>query len=197
MRSARRVPIGPLVAGAGAVLLIVTLFLDWYDEFTAWTIFEVLDLVLAGVALAALVCLAGELGVGPARRWAFGAEALLPLGAIALVVVASQLVNHPPAADDLDKEMGAWLALAAAAVMLAGAVLATIRISLALDVEPREPAGPAERGTAAPAARRPAATDPDAPTVPRPGAPARPAGGPDPGAPTAPPRRDRPQGPPP
>ena len=167
MTGTRRIPFGPLVAGVGAVLLLVSLFLDWYDDFTAWTVFEVLDLVLAAVAIASLLSLARELGIGPVRRTILGAGALLPLAATALVVVVSQALNHPPAADDFGKEFGLWLALAATLVMLAGAILASTRISLALDVEPRSAAEPGPR--AEPEVDRPAAADPDAPTVTQPG----------------------------
>jgi hypothetical protein len=150
MTGSRRFPVGPLIAAVGAIVLLVSLFLDWYEEFSAWTVFEVLDLVLAAVAIASLLSLLRELGLGPVRRAVIGAGALLPLAGVALVVVVSQVLNHPPAADDFDKEFGIWLALAASIVMLAGAVLASTRISLALDVEPRPGA------------------DPDAPTVAQP-----------------------------
>ena len=50
-----RIPIGPLVAALGAVLLIVSLFLDWYGARTAFTVFEVLDLLLVLGALATIV----------------------------------------------------------------------------------------------------------------------------------------------
>ena len=130
----RRVPIGPLLAALGAVALLVSLFLDWYEDLTAWTVFEFLDLLLAGLALAALLAFARELGVlGRVRS-----GLLLPLAALAFVIVLSQLLNHPPAGHEEDKDVGLWIALAASAVMLAGALLASARISLAVDVERRE-----------------------------------------------------------
>ena len=46
--------------GLGALLLLVSLFLDWYEpDVTAWEAFEVLDLLMAALALAALVAAAG------------------------------------------------------------------------------------------------------------------------------------------
>ncbi|MEA2356409.1 MAG: hypothetical protein QOD61_2538, partial [Solirubrobacteraceae bacterium] len=45
---------GGLVAAVGGLLLLVSLFLDWYTlatfTVTAWTAFEVWDLVLAALA---------------------------------------------------------------------------------------------------------------------------------------------------
>jgi hypothetical protein len=149
----RRIALGPLIAAAGAILLLVSLSLDWYDELSAWTSFEVLDLVLAGIALISLVSLAERVGVTPARARVVGAGAALPLGVAAFVVVVSQLINHPPAGVDRDPKIGLWLALGGAALLLLGSTLAAARISLAVDVsrrrdseaptqtEPPQPAG--------------------------------------------------------
>ena len=54
--NARRIEIGPLAVLAGSLLLLVSLFLDWYElqpdtGFTAFTVFEFLDLLLAALAL--------------------------------------------------------------------------------------------------------------------------------------------------
>ncbi len=80
---------------------------------------------------------------------------------VALVVVLSQLVNHPPAGYGDDVETGLWLGLGGAALMLAGAILSTARIAIA--VEPRR-AGAAAPSTAAPPAAAPAPAD-QAPTI--------------------------------
>ena len=37
MSGAYKIPVGPLVAVAGALLLVVSLFLDWYESLTGWT----------------------------------------------------------------------------------------------------------------------------------------------------------------
>jgi hypothetical protein len=130
------VPVGPLVASIGAVLLIVSLFLDWYDQITGFTVFEVLDLVLVSLALLTIASLLSGLGV---IRWSLSAEATLGVAVLALVIVASQIVNHPPAAAGAagpSKDTGIWLALGATLLMVAGAVLGYARISVA--VEPRD-----------------------------------------------------------
>jgi hypothetical protein len=146
-----QLPIGPLIAAIGAVMLIVSLFLDWYEDLTGFTVFEFIDLLLTGLAVLTLVSLAGAIGVirPPLRPG-------LPLGValLALVIVLSQLVNDPPAVagpNGRDQDIGIWLALGGSALMVAGAVLSAARI--AISVEPRDrraaPAGP-ERHDEAP-----------------------------------------------
>ena len=158
MSRSARIALGPLLAVIGALTLLVGLFLDWYDDLSAFTTFEVLDLVLAAVCLASLLALAEPLGAR--LRWArpVGTPAALKLGLVALVLVLSQLVNHPPEGVDRDPQEGLWLSLAGAALLVLGSLLAIARISLAVDVRERmdDPAreAPARPGDAA-----------DAPTV--------------------------------
>lgn len=130
---ARSLELGLLLIGAGAVLLLISLFLEWYDPgLDAWTSFEVWDLVLATVAIVALVAVAGRMGLGRPRPNSW----LLATSAIAFVVVVVAIVNHPPAAAGIENDpaTGIWLALAGASLMLAGTVLAVARISVALNV---------------------------------------------------------------
>jgi hypothetical protein len=157
--------VGPLVAAAGAVLLIVSLFLDWYDTFSGFTIFEFLDLLLVALALVTLAALAGALGLTGSP---VSPGLALAAAALAVLVVVSQIINHPPGANGLEKELGIWLALSGAALMVAGALLGFAHISLAVETRPR----------AAPR-RAPAPGDKD---------PTRPLADP-----AAPPRRDEPE----
>ena len=57
------------------------------------------------------------------------------------MLVVSQLVDQPPAVafSELDPQTGAWLALAGAALVLAGGFMSVARVSFALSVESREP----------------------------------------------------------
>ena len=122
-----------MVAALGAVLLLASLFLDWFDVLSAWTAFELLDLLIAAVALGALAALANRFGVDTPVR-----EALVPLfGAVAMVIVVSQLINRPPAGNELPLREGAWLALGGAALLLAGGVLSVAGISLSIQIAPR------------------------------------------------------------
>jgi hypothetical protein len=161
----RKIPIGPLVATIGALLVIVSLFLDWYETLTGWTVFEIVDLLLLGLAIWTIFSLAGGLGIVKAAP---GPAAALIGGVVALVVVVTQVINDPPAVaggGGPDKEVGIWLALAGAGVMVAGALLATTHISLAVEARPRESEPPGEPEPGSPGAKD---APRDEPTVPLP-----------------------------
>jgi hypothetical protein len=132
------VPVGPLVAAVGAVLLVVSLFLDWYERITGFTAFEFIDLLLVMCALATIASLAGGLGL---VRPAPSPPVSLAVAVFTVLIVLSQVVNHPPiAAGDggPGKDIGIWLALAGAALMVAGALLGYARISLAVETRRRQ-----------------------------------------------------------
>ncbi|HYH59075.1 MAG TPA: hypothetical protein VD790_07615 [Thermoleophilaceae bacterium] len=158
----RRIDAGGIVAALGAVLLAVSLFLDWYgdedDGFTAWTVFEVIDLLLAGIALLTVSTVLARGGVEPRLPQV----SPVALGTAALVLTASQLIDAPPAValPELDLQTGAWLALAGSALLLAGAFLSVARVSLAFSVEHRE-----RRPASAPPSEPPPAADPETETV--------------------------------
>ncbi len=166
----RNIEAGVLLIGLGALLLLISLFLEWYQPGAeAWDVFEVWDLVLALLAIAALVVVASRLGFGPPRpaSWLIGA-------AIAsLVIVLYAIVDPPPVTNGLadgDPSTGLWLALAAAILMTAGALLSVARISVAIKagpghaVTPDAPGDPAVPGSSPPHSgglgRRDAPTEP-------------------------------------
>lgn len=161
-----RLEIGSLLAACGAALLLVSLFVDWYEPgVSAFTAFETLDLLLAALAVAAVVAAIGSaLGavVVPGL-----AGALPALSGVALLIVVSQAINHPPSAVGADALTGQWLALAGTALMAVGATLGVARISLALDFSPRggdrSAAPDAQQGGRARPAPAPAAAGPGAP----------------------------------
>ena len=132
-----RLNAGILVAALGAIALFVALFLDWWEPgLSAWTVFELVDLLLAAIAALTLLGAAGELS---GRRLGVEAERWLPgLGAGALVLVVISIVNNPPAANGLSEEVGAWIALAGAVLIVAGAFVAQRRISIVISSSPRE-----------------------------------------------------------
>lgn len=128
-----QLPVGPLVAAIGAVLLIVSLFLDWYEvDLEAFTVYEFLDLLLVLMALVTIASLAGGLGW---VRAAPSPDISLGVALLTIFVVLSQVLNDPPAVanGEAGKAIGIWLALGGAALMVAGSVLAYARISLAYE----------------------------------------------------------------
>jgi hypothetical protein len=128
--------IGSWLAAAGGILLFVSLFLHWYEPgHSAWTVFEVWDLVLAVLAAGTVVDAAARLGWRAGRRQAD--HWLLGMAAAALLIVIVNLINPPPAATGEGRMLGAWLALVAAGLMLVGALMAVAHLSLAIQVEGR------------------------------------------------------------
>ncbi len=130
----RRIEAGPVLVAVGALLLLVSVFLDWYQpNVTAWQAFEVLDLAMVVLGLAALVAAVGTMvpAVAVIER-----RALPPIVAALLVIVASQILDPPPTVTG-DPDTGAWLALGAVLGMAVGALLTLGRVSFALEVEGR------------------------------------------------------------
>jgi hypothetical protein len=138
---------GPPLAIAGALVLLVSLFLDWYEPgLSAWTVFEVIDLLLAFSALAAIL-VSVELmrpELLPFARVPAAERVLVTAGTMALVLVTSQLLNHPPAAQHEGVEVGAWLGLGGAVLMAAGGVatIAWVSLRVTVDRRPHEPPPP-------------------------------------------------------
>jgi hypothetical protein len=171
----QRFDAGTGLVALGAALLLVSLFLDWYDPgagagpLSAWDAFEVVDLLLAFLAFAAIAGALEATEAGPALS-----RGLPVLCGAAAVIVAVELINQPPAAFNADLDTGAWVALGSVLAMLAGAVLRAARISVVVDVQSRErrrrvaavdrrddPPAPGEAPTSvAPARSRPPAPDP-------------------------------------
>jgi hypothetical protein len=128
---ARRFDLGRALLIAGGALLIISLFVDWYDTGqSGWEVFETLDLVLFALGAGAIA-----LAVWPdwVPDWRAAA-----LAAAVLFIVAVQLIDAPPAAGDGDPATGIWLALGAGFLMAAGAVLVMASISVTVQLAERE-----------------------------------------------------------
>ena len=157
----RRLELGPLIVALGAALLIVSLSLDWFEGgLSAWSVFEVWDLVLAMLAVTALVVAAGLFA--PEIELLESGALPFVVGAV-IVIVVSQIIDPPPAAGDQSRAIGCWLALGSAALLLAGTVLTLSRVSFAVSVEGRD----TRRHVSAVDAREPPSTEP-APLLRRP-----------------------------
>jgi hypothetical protein len=156
---------GQALVVLGALVLVVSLFLHWYEPGrSAWTVFEVWDVVLAAIGIAAIAA------VVPLRRDATRDAHLVPLtwlpalAGAALVIVLVALVNDPPAARDSGPEVGAWLALGAAIVLATGAVLSRARISLVITLRSPDQTRSPDRPAPAPTEPAEPGVDPDTAT---------------------------------
>ncbi|MEA2286913.1 MAG: hypothetical protein QOJ21_2956 [Solirubrobacteraceae bacterium] len=122
---------GTGLVALGAILLLISLFVDWYDRSgDAWAAFELTDIVLAACAIAALV------GIVP--RYAGLGRAVPALCFAAFAIIAVQVIDPPPGARGDALEAGAWLALGAGALMALGAAVSAASISITVDVHGRE-----------------------------------------------------------
>jgi hypothetical protein len=133
----QRIDAGPVIAAVGAVVLFLSLFLSWYEpDLSGWEAFETLDLLLGGLAIAAAMLAAGQLGASFARD--IDPKLLPLLGAIAVFAVAVTLLQGPLGTEDADTATGAWVALAGAVLVLAGGMLSAARISVTVTVAGRD-----------------------------------------------------------
>ncbi len=150
-----RIDAWPLLAAVGALMVLISLFLDWYEpDLSAWTTFEIVDLLLAAISVAFIVAVVSRL-TGTRTRGPVVRDAWLPVLAVGtLVLVALSLVNHPPAAINLGEKVGIWIALAGSLVMVIGSLAGRTRISFSFSFREPEPGRPVEpssgRGEPAP-----------------------------------------------
>jgi hypothetical protein len=131
----QKIDAGAILAAGGALLLVVSLFMRWWNPGgTAWQVFETLDLVLAGCAIAVLIGVLRTLssGDGEVPGW------VLALGIAVVAIVVVQLIDAPPAARHADVAAGAWVALGAGALMTIGAILSRSSIHVTIDVRERD-----------------------------------------------------------
>ena len=149
----RRLRVGEWITGGFGLLLLVALFLPWYElgegrvvgppdaldaRASAWDAFTVLDVLLALGALAAIaVVVVTAVQATPAVPLAL--QALLTLLATLLLVLLIFRLANPPDVSfleptdapgarsdvlDVDRAAGAWLGLVAMLGILAGALIA-------------------------------------------------------------------------
>jgi hypothetical protein len=147
-RAGSQLDAGRLLIGLGALALLISLFLDWYGDpgggdeaINAWQSFELVDLLLALITLAALYVVVERIAA-PAREPRLPDSVLVLGGPVALVLVIVSLLDEPPLVAGFDPalETGAWIALAGALVMTFGAIVSTMRISLVVGQRERGPA---------------------------------------------------------
>ena len=125
----RRVRAGDIVAGAAGVLLLASMFMEWYsvggreDGLSAWAAFGFVDLLLALVALLGIaLALSQVVGRGPALPVALGVITTT-LALAASLLLLYRILNQPGPNDAIGVSAGAWVGLAAAVAVFLGAWL--------------------------------------------------------------------------
>jgi hypothetical protein len=147
----RRFDIGPFVLALAALVLLVSLFLPWVDygsvarglgaqvagdgSYNAWQLYEITDLLLAGLAIAALV---GAIGLLVPDADYIDRRHLPWLVGVAFVLVVNQLLQPPISVRRSDFGLGIWLAFGATIVMGIGALLSLGKVHFAVAVEGRD-----------------------------------------------------------
>ena len=112
----RAIGTGALVAGAAGALLFISLFLDWFLETSAWKLFDLVDIWLALIAIAAIAyAVSGLVG---ARIAALSGPVVAALGAMAVVITLVFLFEGD------ERKFGIFLGLLAALGIVAGGVMA-------------------------------------------------------------------------
>jgi peptidoglycan/LPS O-acetylase OafA/YrhL len=120
----RRLRAGEWMAGLGGVVLLVSLFVPWYEPggVSGWESLAALDVLLAFVAAAGvLLAVVTATQSVPAVPIALAAIVTL-IGFVGVVLVVLRIADVPN--ELAGREWGVWLALAGALGILVGAVLA-------------------------------------------------------------------------
>ena len=125
----RRVRAGELVAGAAGVVLLASMFLDWYsvgsrdDTLTAWAAFSFVDILLALIALLGIALALSEVvGRGPALPVGLGVVTTT-LALAGSLLVLYRIINQPGPNDLISVDAGAYVGLLATIGVFLGAWL--------------------------------------------------------------------------
>lgn len=107
---------GPLIAAGGGLLLFISLLITWAFEVSAWEAFDLMDIILALIALAAIV-IGGAMAMGNSLTVPGGAQnTLYTAGVFAFAIVAFTILESE------DLGFGVFLALIGTIAMIYGAL---------------------------------------------------------------------------
>lgn len=140
-----RISVGQMVGAVSGLSLLIALFLNWFAGQSAWELYNLDDIWLALIAIAAIV-----IALAPATQADLGvptgASALL--GAMALVIILSYLFEFS------DRGFGLFLALLAAlGIALGGAAAMSERRGAPPARRPRSSAPPSGGTSPGPGSR--------------------------------------------
>jgi len=116
----RRLSAGEWIAAIAGIVLLVSLFLTWYDPgVSGWEAYSVTDVVFALAALLALASWAAGAGDRTHPTAVAPLSLTLPVALVATVLVLYRTLN-PPGDGEVERALGAWLGLAAVLGVLGG-----------------------------------------------------------------------------
>jgi hypothetical protein len=135
MDTSRLTP-GDISAGVGGIVLLVSLWLNWYgvsvnvrgfsasSSASGWEVLTTIDIILFLIALAAIVLVATK-AAGALPPDVPVSTVLLALGALAVLLVLFRIIDTPAPSDlpdeiDVDRKIGIFLALIGAAGIVYG-----------------------------------------------------------------------------
>jgi hypothetical protein len=108
-----RISPGETIAGGAGIALFVFLFLHWFDGLSAWKAFDVIDFLLAAIAILAV----GVAGAKAMGNETFGRNAGMIL-AVAGLVATSMILTFVLEGDG--RKIGLWLAFVSAIAVAYG-----------------------------------------------------------------------------
>ena len=164
-----RLSLGQRIAAGAGILLFIDLFLDWYSagndvisvSASGWQAFSWVDLVCAAAAIVAV--LAAVQAMGMVQIPANLNMILLPLAAVATILVLYRLINQPGPNDLISNEFGAYIGFVLAALMTYGAFRAQGDATPVAATAPRAAAPPPPPAATTPPPAAPPADPPAAP----------------------------------
>jgi hypothetical protein len=156
-----RISMGEAIAAISALLLFVSLFIDWFGPFSAWEVFDVVDIIITLAAFLVFAVVAARALGTVVRLPTHPARFITWIGVIVLVLVLAFLFEGD------DREIGIFLSLFAAIGIVVGGLMASGELSGIGTTTAATPSG-------APPPRDASAAPTVADTDPRPAAPSPP-----------------------
>lgn len=155
-----RLRLGEMVAAAGAAVLFLVMFLDWYGvegtsvAANAWQVFSWVDLYLFLTVVVALSLAILTMGQRTVALPLSASVLVTAMGAVATLLILYRIVDQPGPNELISVQIGAYLGLLAAVAITVGGYLsmreedasfgsAATRMQAQTPTRPPPPAGPA------------------------------------------------------